>query len=162
MALDKNWFANLRGAENLTGEARQRMLEILARCYVRESQHVMRLRQHAERIAHAQTREALLRIATEDAEHARWIAEKIAALGGELPALTAIHPSHENAWEYLRSDLDEERRSMAEIEDDKENLQSDFPDVLALLDRIESDAESHWKELRALLLRRDELVALAV
>ncbi|MGZ8467027.1 MAG: hypothetical protein ACXWXT_15905 [Candidatus Binatia bacterium] len=59
------------------------------------------------------------------------------------------------AKEILRRDLDEERRCVAEIEDDKENLQSDFPDIVRLLDRIEVDAEKNWQEIRALLLRRD-------
>ncbi|MGZ9270013.1 MAG: hypothetical protein ACXW6T_12920 [Candidatus Binatia bacterium] len=45
------------------------------------------------------------------------------------------------AKEILRRDLDEERRCVAEIEDDKENLQSDFPDIVRLLDRIKVDAE---------------------
>ena len=155
MSLNKNWLTNLRGRNTSTDDARERILEVLGHRYVRESQHVMRFRQHTERIADRQTREALLRIAAEEAEHVRWIEEKIVSLGGKLPVVIKIHCSHENAREYLRSDLDEERRCVAEIEDDKENLQSGFPDIVALLERIEVDAERHREEILALLLSHD-------
>jgi len=151
MALNKNWFGDLRGTDNVTDETRARILEVLDRRYLRESQHVMRFRQHAERIADPETRTVLRRIAADEAEHVRWLEEKIVSLGGNLPKLVEVHSTHENAREYLRSDLDDERRCMAEIEDDKENLQSEFPDIVALLDRIETDAERNWREIRSLL-----------
>ena len=108
-----------------------------------------------KRIADPKVRETLLRIAAQEAEHVRWIEERITGFGGKLPTLVGFHCSHEDPWQYLRSDLDEERRCLAEIEDDKENLQSDFPEIVRLLDRIEVDAEKNWQEIRALLSRRD-------
>ena len=155
MLLNMNWLAYPRGGNNSKDDARDRILEVLGHRYVRESQHVMRFRQHAERIADPKVRETLLRIAAKEAEHVRWIEERITAFGGELPTVVDFRCSHEDAWGYLRSDLDEERRCVAEIEDDKENLQSDFPDIVRLLNRIEADAEKNWQEIRALLLRRD-------
>lgn len=155
MLLNMNWLAYLRGGNSSTDDGRDRILEVLGHRYVRESQHVVRFRQHAERIADAKVRETLLRIAAKEAEHVRWIEEKITGFGGKLPTLVDFHCTHEDPWEYLRSDLDEERRCVAEIEDDKENLQSDFPDIVRLLDRIEVDAEKNCQEIRALLLRRD-------
>lgn len=161
MTRNKNWLTDLGDSESSTADARERILEILAHRYVRESQHVMRFRQHANRITDAKTGNALLAIAAQEAEHVRWLEEKIVSLGGKLPMVVEVHSSHENAREYLRSDLDDERRCMAEIEDDKESLQSDFPDIVALLDRIETDAEKNWQAIRALLLRADESVPLA-
>jgi len=161
MTRNKNWLTDLCGAESSTVDARERILEILAHRYVRESQHVMRFRQHANRITDAKTRDALLAIAAQEATHVRWLEEKIVSLGGTLPMVVEVHSSHENAREYLRSDLDDERRCMAEIEDDKESLQSDFPDIVALLDRIESDAEKNWRAIRQLLLDADDGVARA-
>lgn len=161
MTLKMNWLAEPHGGKSSAEAARERILEILGHHYVRESQHVMRFRQHAERIADPKIGAALRRIAAEEAEHVGWLEAKIVALGGELPGVVEVHSSHEHAWEYLRSDLDEERRCMAEIEDDKENLQSEFPDIVALLDRIESDAEKHWQEIRALLMGDDAALRVA-
>lgn len=155
MLLNVNWLAYLRSGNSSTDDARDRILEVLGHRYVRECQHVMRFRQHAERIADQQVRETLQRIAAKEAEHVCWIEEKITGFGGKLPTVIDSHCTHEDAWAYLRSDLDEERRCVAEIEDDKENLQSDFPDIVRLLDRIEADAEKNSQEIRALLLRRD-------
>ena len=161
MTRNKDWLTDLPGAESYTMDARERILEILAHRYVRESQHVMRFRQHANRITDAKTREALLAIAAQEATHVGWLEDKIASLGGALPEVVEIHVSHENARDYLRSDLDEERRCMAEIEDDKESLQSDFPDIVALLDRIEADAEKNSQAIRALLLGDDDSLPIA-
>ena len=161
MSLNLNWLTRLRGRDSSPDDARERILELLGHRYLRESQHVLRFRQHAERIADRQVRATLLRIAAEEAEHVRWIEERIVSLDGKLPAVIEIHYSHESTWEYLRSDLDEERRCEAEIEDDKENLQSDFPDIVALLDRIEADAEKNRQEIRALLLRNADVAPLA-
>ena len=158
MALNRNWFANLRGADRAMVDRRERVLEVLDRRYLRESQHVTRFREHAERIADAHIRETLLRIAAGEAEHVHWLEEKILTLGGKPPAVAAIHSNHENAQGYLRSDLDEERRCVAEIEADKKNLQAEFPDIVALLDRIETDAANHGQEIRALLQGDADLV----
>jgi hypothetical protein len=68
-----------------------------------------------------------------------------------IPTLIAFHCSHDNAWEYLRSDLDEERRCIGEIEEDKLRIGAAFPGIAALLDRIETDAKKHREEIRALL-----------
>ena len=161
MSLNLNWLTRLRGRDSSPDDARERILELLGHRYLRESQHVLRFRQHAERIADRQVRATLLRIAAEEAKHVRWIEERIVSLDGKLPAVIEIHYSHESTWEYLRSDLDEERRCEAEIEDDKENLQSDFPDIVALLDRVEADAEKNRQEIRALLLRNADVAPLA-
>ena len=111
----------------------------------------MRFRQHAERIADATIRRALLRIAAREAVYLRAIAENISNLGGKLPTVIDFHCSHDNAWEYLRSDLDEERRCIAEIEEDKLRIAGEFPGIIALLERIETDAKRHREEIRALL-----------
>jgi rubrerythrin len=111
----------------------------------------MRFRQHAERIKCLETREALLRIAAKEDEHAKWIAAKIKALGGELPAVIEFHCTNESTWDYLRSDLDDERRCVDEVEEEKLVIRSQFPDIVALLELIEDDAMKHREEIRELL-----------
>ena len=126
-------------------------IEVLSHRYVREKQHVMRFRQHAERMQCPKFREALLRIAAKEQEHAKWIAAKIKALGGELPPVIEVRCTNESNWDYLRSDLDDERRCVAEVEEDMLTIQSQFPDIVALLGLIEDDALKHREEIREML-----------
>ena len=151
MLLDNSRLAAHRGLNNCTDDARDSALEVLCHRYVREMQHVMRFRQHAERIADDTIRGALLRIAAREAVLLCAIAENIVNLGGKLPPVVDFHCSHDNAWEYLRSDLDEERRCIGEIEEDKLRIGAAFPEIAALLERIETDAKKHREEIRALL-----------
>jgi rubrerythrin len=127
----------------------------LSHRYVREKQHVMRFRQHAERINCPKTREALLRIAAKEDEHAKWLAAKIKTLGGELPTVIEVHCTNESTWDYLRSDLDDERRCVNEVEEEKLVIRSQFPDIVALLELIEDDAMKHREEIRE-MLRQNE------
>jgi hypothetical protein len=151
MLLQNTGFAVHPDSNNATGDARDRVLEVLCHRYVREKQHVMRFRQHAGRIADDQIRWALLRMAAKEADHVRVIEENIVGLGGTPPTVTAFYCSHDNPWEYLRSDLDDERRCIAEIAEDKLAIGAEFPALVALLDRIEADATKHREEIRALL-----------
>ena len=136
-------------------DGRDTAIEVLSHRYVREKQHGMRFRQHAERIKCPKTREALLRIAAKEDEHAKWIAAKIKTFGGEPPAVIEVHCTNESTWDYLRSDLDEERRCVDEVEEEKLVIQSQFPDIVALLELIEDDAMKHRDEIRE-MLRQNE------
>lgn len=151
MLLDNTRSALHRGLNNCAEGARNIALDVLCHRYVREKQHVMRFRQQAERVAYDDIRRALLRIAAKEAVHLRAIEESIINLGGKLPTVIDFHCSHDNAWEYLRSDLDEERRCIAEIAEDKLTIEGEFPEIAALLERIETDAKNHREEIRALL-----------
>ena len=59
------------------------VLSVLRHRYVREKQHAMRYRQHAERMSYPQFRDALLGIAAEEELHAQWLAAKILDLEGK-------------------------------------------------------------------------------
>ena len=125
--------------------------EVLNHHYVREKQHVLRFTQHAARMQCLKFRAALLGIAAKEEEHAKWIAAKIKALGGELPPVIEFRCTNESNWDYLRCDLDDERRCVAEVEEDKLMIQSQFPDIVALLDLIEADALKHREKIREML-----------
>jgi hypothetical protein len=111
----------------------------------------MRFCQHAERLADPRIRRALIRIAAKEQDHVRAVEANIVKLGGALPTVVDFHCSSDNAWEYLRSDLDDERRCIAEIAEDKLAIGCQFPAIIALLDCIESDARKHREQIRALL-----------
>ena len=76
-------------------EARAAVLSVLRHRYVRESQHAMRYRQHAEKIHYPEFREALISIAAEEEKHAEWIGAKIKDLGEKAPEVIPIHVAKE-------------------------------------------------------------------
>jgi rubrerythrin len=151
MWLTETWSNFYQHSTGSADDGRDIAIEVLSHRYVREKQHVMRFRQHAERMQCPKFREALLRIAAKEEEHAKWIAAKIKALGGELPPVIEVRCTNESNWDYLRSDLDDERRCVAEVEEEKAVIQSLFPDIVALIDLIEDDALKHREEIREML-----------
>jgi len=155
MTLMEVWSDSYRRWVGSVDDGRDIAIEVLSHRYVREKQHVMRFRQHAERINCSKIREALLRISAKEDEHAKWIAAKIKTLGGELPTVIEVHCTNESTWDYLRSDLDDEWRCVNEVEEEKLVIRSQFPDIVALLELIEDDAMKHREEIRE-MLRQNE------
>lgn len=95
------------------------------------------------------------RIAAGESKHADWIAKKIDALGGTLPSVVESRSSGRNSWQYLLGDLEEERRCAAELEDDLLTMESDYPDVVELLQPIDEEDRDHRDEIRDMLMRSD-------
>lgn len=139
-------------------EVSMAVLNALRHCYVRESQHAMRYRQHAERARNAEFRRELLRIAAEEQKHAQSLAAEIENIRGALPDVIPIHVAKEqNLWSYLRTDLEEEERCAAEVKDDLLMIRGKSPHIAALLKHIDADCESHWVRVRAMLAESDPL-----
>jgi rubrerythrin len=140
------------------GEARAAVLNVLRHRYIRESQHAMRYRQHAEKIHYPEFREALISIAAEEEKHAEWIGAKIKDLGEKVPDVIPIHVAKEqNSWFYLRTDLEEEERCAEEWQHDLPALSGEFPEVTEMLQRIDSDCKRHWLRFRWMLAHSDPL-----
>ena len=132
--------------------ARESVLDLLRRRYMREKQHAMRYRQHAARIE-PEFRATLLSLAAEEERHAASIGAKIIELGETLPEVIAIHVAQEpNSWSYLRTDFEEERRCIGEVTD-WPAVAAEFSDVAEMLERIEADSERHRAKLRDMLAR---------
>ena len=77
-----SWWQKSLGSKSIRREV---LLNLLRHRYVREKQHAMRYRQHAERMSYPQFRDALLSIAAEEELHAQWLSAKITELGEKLP-----------------------------------------------------------------------------
>jgi rubrerythrin len=149
----KSWWRRLLGS---TDEARRLALDILSCRYVREKQHAMRYRQHADRMRYPQFRDTLVDMAAEEEKHAGWIAEKITALGGLPPTVVPVHVANEaNAWHYLRTDLEEEQRCAGELHRTLPGIGADFPELADLLELIEIDGKQHQARLRSMIARSD-------
>lgn len=131
------------------------VLGILRHRYADEKQHAARFRQHAQKMQYPQFREALLRIAADESKHADWVSEKINELGGSLPAVVKIYPTERNSWQYLLDDLEEERQCAAELETEMLSVESDYPDIMELLRRIDEEERKHRDEIREMLMRSD-------
>jgi rubrerythrin len=161
MAHRKNWREKLRGIVGLFSDRRQNVHEILAARYIDETHHAQRLKFHAERMQYPQFREKLNAIAAVESEHARWIAEKIRALGDTLPDVPEISFKEKNSWEYLLADLEEHRECAAELLTEINMLWAEFPEVADTLQRIYDDSVKHRQEIREMLMRSDPQAHLA-
>ncbi|HEU4345986.1 MAG TPA: ferritin-like domain-containing protein [Candidatus Binatia bacterium] len=156
MTLRSKWLDTWRKLLGVRQQARTVVLHLLRHRYVKEKQHAMRCRQHAERMCYPQFREVLVRIATEEEKHADLIGAKLQSLGEKLPDVIPIHFAKEqNTWSYLRTDLMEEQRCAAELEDDLLALHGEFPEIAEFLGGMASDGKRHREQLRALLARSD-------
>jgi rubrerythrin len=155
MALKKSW-SECRSLFGPADEARGSAVSCLRHRYVREKQQAMRYNQHAEKMRYPQFRDALARIAADEERHALMIAEKIKALGAELPEVIPIHVAKEsNSWHYLRTDLEEEQRCAEELHEDRPAFSSEFPDVVELIESIEEEGKKHRAQLRDMIARTD-------
>ena len=149
----QEWF----GREDQLSTA---VLDVLGECYVRESQHAMRYRQHAERIHCPEFRQELLRIAAEEQKHAESVGVQIQTVGGTIPEVIPVHVAKEqNLWQYLRTDLQEEERCAEELKDDLFLPLAELPEIARLLNRIDEDCKSHRLRIRAMLGNADPLSA---
>ena len=156
MALRMKWSQWWRKFFGFKDEARATVLNVLRHRYVREKQHAMRCRQHAERMHYPQFHDALLSLAAEEEKHAGLIGAKIKDHGEEIPEVMPIHFAKEqNSWFYLKTDLDEEQRCAGELENALPALRDEFPDVGKLLERIDRDGKRHRAQIRDMLARSD-------
>jgi len=134
------------------------VLNVLCDCYVRETQHAMRYRQHAERIHHPEFRQELLNIVAEEQKHAESVGTYIERLGGRIPEVVPVHvPKEQNLWLYLRTDLEEEERCAEELSDDLLLVLDKSPEIARLLNQIDDDCKKHWVRIRAMLANSDPL-----
>jgi rubrerythrin len=160
MALRMKWSDWWRKFLGFKDDARATVLNVLRRRYVREKQHALRYRQHAERMSYPQFRDTLVGMAAEEEKHAEMIAAKINALGAQLPEVIPIHVANEtNSWHYLRTDLEEEHRCIGELYEDLPDVSTEFPEIAEVLERIENDGSRHRAQLRDMLARSDPQLA---
>ena len=144
----RRWFGSAR-------EGYYAALGILRSRYADEKQHAARFVQHAQKMQYPQFRDTLLRIAADESKHAEWIAKKINELGGSLPAVVKTSAMEKNSWQYLLEDLEEERRCAADLESDMLTIETDYPDIVELFQRIDEDERKHRDEIREMLMRSD-------
>ena len=134
------------------------VLNVLRHCYVRESQHALRYRQHAERIHNPKLHDDLLGIADEEQKHVQALSAAIRRLGADIPEVIPVHiAKEENCWLYLRTDLEEEERCAGELKNDLLLIEHKSPEIASLLNQIDADCHLHYHRVRALMANTDPL-----
>jgi hypothetical protein len=73
-----------------------------------------------------------------------------------LPEVRKIHLTEESSWKYLLKDLEEEGRCAGDLMAQIRTVQSDYPDIAALLQRISEDEKKHCDKIREQPTRRSE------
>ena len=155
MSLKTEFTHWLRGFLGIGDEARRTALDILRQRYLDETEHAETLRQHAEQMHYPQFRNELLHIAAQEAEHTQWVAKKLVALGDRLPEVREIQLTEGSSWKHLLNDLEEESRCAGDLMEQIRTVQSDYPDIAALLQRISEDEKKHCAKIREMLMRSD-------
>ena len=155
MDSNKSWTEGWRRFFGLPTESKP--LEILRRLYLEKSQHAVVFAEHASRMHYPQFRAKLLEIADREAEHLKWIGEKIKFLGGTLPMIPPHQSASGNSWEFLLEDLEDESRCAGELLEYAVRLEADFPAVADMLRRIYEEEQKHREDIRAMLMRSDPM-----
>src|SRR4030095_12873123 len=155
MAFSKDWSEWWRRSLGSPPGGDRKALDILRQRYVEEMQAAGRFKQPAQEMQYPQFRDKLLHIATEKSKHAEWIAEKIATLAGKLPEVPERRSMDENSWQYLLTDLEEENRSADHLPEQIWSIESDHPEINAVLQPIYEEEKKYRGEIRDMLMRSD-------
>ena len=155
MAFSNDWSEWWRRFLASSPDGDQKAVDILRQRYVEKMQAAGRYKQHAQKMQYPQFGEKLLHIAADKSKHAEWIAEKIATLGGKLPDVPERRSMDENSWQSLLNDLEEENRSADHLAGQISSIESDHPDITAVLQRIYEEEKKYRGEIRDMLMRSD-------
>ena len=155
MAFSKDWSEWWRRFLGASPDVHRQTVDILRQRYVAGMQAAGRFKQHAQKMQYPQFRDKLLHIATEKSKHAGWIAEKIATLAGKLPEVPERRSMDENSWQYLLTDLEEENRATDHLPEQIWSIESNHPDITAVLQRIYEEEKKYRGEIREMLMRSD-------
>ena len=155
MVYQKSWSDWWRQFLGVSPNGYREVLRILQDRYLDEMRHVKLYTQHAGKMQYPQFRERLLAIAADEARHAEWLAEKITLFGGKLPSVAEIPGSEKTSWQYLLTDLDEEKQCSDELIERMQTVRDELPHIAEVLQRIYEDGEKHRAEIRDMLMRSD-------
>jgi rubrerythrin len=155
MAWSKNWSEWWRRFLDLSTDESCTVVDVLRERYVGEMQQADRFEQYARRMHYPQYQRKLIRLATEKSKHAQWIAEKINALGGKLPAASECRSTDENSWRSLSKALEDENRSADRLPEQLRRIGLEHPDITKFLQEISDEQKKHRDEIREMLMRSD-------
>jgi len=141
--------------EMLQPDHRQKLIDMLRAAYLEEAQDVTQFSYDAERMHYPQFRERLLRIAEAEQAHVLWLRDKLLVLGGDIPAVPFTPRFTKNAWQALLMDLEEEKRSYADLLEAMRIAEQADPEIAEGLRRIRDEERRHREEILDMLLKSD-------
>ena len=140
---------------NAPKDRRQQLCEELCALYCAEVHDAEQFAAHARQMYYPQFRDRLLRIAAEEQAHASWLRRQIHALGGDAPQPAESPRLGQNSWECLLLDLEDEKRSYAQL--GKQAAKAAFmnTELADGLQRLCADERRHYEELHDMWMKSD-------
>lgn len=139
--------------EARTSTDQEQLLALLRQEYVEESQDVLRLSRHAERMYYPQFRERLLQIATEEQAHVDWLRQQLLARWEEIPTVTYTPPVGKNSWECLKMDVEGERHCCDHLLRVLRFAERLDPKLATGLQRMRHEERRHHEELLDMMMK---------
>ena len=151
----KNLISRLQ--RRLRGDRNQEIVELLGRLYADKMKDARQFRLHSEQMRYHHFRAKLERIADEEEKHAQWLKDRIVALGGEVPPVTAEPEDARNTWEDLRLDLLEEKHHHWDLIDQLPIIERFDTATGEILRRIFAEESDHRTLITDMLMRSDPI-----
>ena len=144
------WLARLLGS----ADSRD-LLADLAEDYRAEAAQAAHLRAQAERARYPQVAIALRRLADIEDRHAAWLRDRVAGLGGHLPALDVPPPAGANQWQRAVGALHDAQMKRRRLVEQLAHWDPDEPEIVALLRRIEEEDSRELHVYEGIVMRSD-------
>jgi len=144
------WLARLLGS----ADSRD-LLADLAEDYRAEAAQAAHLRAQAERARYPQVAIALRRLADIEDRHAAWLRDRVASLGGHLPALDVPPLGGTNQWQRAVGALHDAQAKRRRLVEQIAHWDPDEPEIVALLRRIEEEDTPELPVYEGIVMRSD-------
>ena len=131
----------------------EQLLDLLRQEYLEESQDVLRLVCHAERMYYPQFRDRLLRIAAEEQVHVDWLRRQLLARWEEVPVVAYTPPVGKNSWECLKMDVEGERHCCDHLLRVLRLAERLDPDLATGLQQVRHEERRHHDELLDMMMK---------
>jgi len=144
------WLARLFGSADTRD-----VLTDLVEDYRAEAAQAAHLRAQAERARYPQMATALRRLADIEDRHAAWLRDRVASLGGHVPALEAPTLGGANQWQRTVGALHDAQAKRRRLVEQIAHWDPDEPEVVALLRRIEEEDAREFPVYEGIVMRSD-------
>jgi len=130
---------------------RERLLRLLEELYLDELGDAERAERAARGMPYPHLRAALERIAERERRHARWLRDKIRALGGTPPPPPRL--PDRPTWREVLEAFESEKADLVRYVEDAYGV--DDPELRELLERIREEEEANHRDLLEVVLRAE-------
>jgi len=147
----RDQWRHWKASRTMTGQ--EQLLDLLRQEYIEESQDVLRLSCHAERMYYPQFRESLLRIAAEEQTHVDWIREQLLTCWEDIPTVSYTPHVGKNSWECLKMDVEGERHCCDHLLRVLRLAERLDPDLATRLQQVRHEERRHHDELLDMMMK---------